>query len=158
MSVNAVFVATGFAGIVLAGRLVIWPLANVTVPRRVETASSVAPEQPEMYPDSVVAKLTSHDPFRVSRRPSSIAYDPVRLMQSLAPPAAKPVLSLIGIVWDRGNDPTALVEGLPGVDGARPMRLGETVGGLRMKSIKVDRVVITGLDTTWTLAVREPWK
>jgi len=158
MSVNVSLFATGLAGIALAVRFLIWPLANVTIPRRVETLSSVASQRPDVHPDSFVAKVTGHDPFRVSRRPSPIAYDLLRLAQPATPPAPKPLLSLVGVVWDRGNDPTALVEGLPGVDGPRPMRLGETVGGLHMKSIKVDRVVITGLDTTWTLAVREPWR
>ena len=54
--------------------------------------------------------------------------------------------------------PQGLVEGLPGADGPRPVRPGETIAGLRVKAIKPDRVVITGLDTTWTLTVREPWR
>jgi hypothetical protein len=102
--------------------------------------------------------LVARDPFRVTRRPSNIVYDPVSPAQPATPPPPKPVLALVGIVWDSGRDPTALIEGLPGVEGPRPVRHGETIAGLRVRAIKPDRVLITGLDTTWTLTVREPWR
>ena len=98
------------------------------------------------------------DPFRVTRRPAAVLYDPVRISQPAIPAPQKPALALVGIVWDSGKDPTALVEGIPGADGPRPVRRGETIAGLRVKAIKQDRVLITGLDTTWTLTVREPWR
>jgi type II secretory pathway component PulC len=107
---------------------------------------------------SLVVGLVARDPFRMTRRPSDVVYDPVRLAQPATPPVPKPVLSLVGIVWDNGNDPTVLIDGLPGVEGAHPLRTGETIGGLRVKAIKPDRVVISGLDTTWMLTVREPWR
>ena len=68
------------------------------------------------------------------------------------------MLTLVGIVWDGGKDPTALLEGLPGTDGPRSVRTGEVVNGLHVKRIDRDRVAILGLDTAWTLTVREPWK
>jgi len=98
------------------------------------------------------------DPFRVTRRPATVLYDPLRLAQPALPPTPKPALALVGIVWDTGRDPTALVEGLPGADGPRAVRQGETIAGLRVRTITRDRLVITGLDTTWTLTVREPWR
>jgi hypothetical protein len=32
------------------------------------------------------------------------------------------------------------------------------VGPLRVRRIERERVVIAGLDTVWTLTVREPWR
>ena len=86
-----------------------------------------------------------------------MAYDPLRVGQPPAP-AARPTLVLDGIVWDGGASPTALLEGLPGVDGPRVVRKGDIVGDLRVKDIRWDRVVIGGPDTLWTLTVKEPWK
>jgi hypothetical protein len=157
-SANAALVLTALGGLALGVRLVAWPLVRVVLPPPASAAAVVSPAVSLLEPDSLVHWTVARDPFRVMRRPSSVLYDPVRLAQPATPPPPKPVLALVGIVWDNGRDPTALLEGLPGVDGPRPVRLGETIAGLQVKAIKPDRVVITGLDTTWTLTVREPWR
>ena len=100
----------------------------------------------------------ARDPFRLARRPSPLAYDPLRLLQPPAPPSPKPALVLVGVVWDGGRDPTALIEGFPGVEGPRSLRTGERTAGLRVTRITATRVIVMGLDTTWTLTVREPWR
>ncbi len=156
--VNTLLATVASIGLALGARLVAWPLVQVDVPTRVDAAAVPGSPAPSLEPDLLVAKLVSHDPFRFRRRPSPVQYDPVRLAQAATPPSPKPPLVLVGIVWDRRSDATALVEGIPGVEGPRLLRLGETVGGLRVKAIKPDRLVITGLDTTWTLTVREPWR
>ena len=143
---NATWIAAGWVGLALGVRLVAAPLVRVALPQRVATAAQVAAPPVEAHPDSLAAALVARDPFRITRRPSDVVYAP------------KPVLAPVGIVWDSGRDPTALVEGLPGVEGPRPVRSGEAIAGLRVKAIKPDRVVVTGLDTTWTLTVREPWR
>jgi hypothetical protein len=96
------------------------------------------------------------DLFRTDRRPSTVAYDPVRAVAPETPPAPKPTLSLVGLIG--GQDGSAVVEGLPGVDGWRVVRKGDAVAGLRVRTISGDSVVITGMDTLWVLKVREPWQ
>ncbi len=155
---NAALIAVSASGLALGLRLVAVPLVRVALPPLTETGSKTAPAPPEVHPESLTTGIMAHDPFRVARRPSDVGYDPVRLMQPVVPPPPKPVLAVVGIVWDTGRDPTALVEGLPGLEGPRAVRRGETVAGLRVRMIEPDRVVITGLDTAWTLRVREPWK
>jgi hypothetical protein len=155
---NAALVTVGSVGFALGIRLVASPLVRVSLPPPAETAPASTTFPPQAQPESLVAALVGRDPFRVARRPAAVLYDAVRLAQPALPPTPKPLLVLVGIVWDNGRDPTALVEGLPGTDGPRPVRDGETVRGLRVRTIKPDRVVITGLDTTWTLTVREPWR
>ena len=157
-SINAALVLTAFGGLAFAVRLAAWPLVRVVVPPPASAAAVASTAVSPLEPDSLVHLIVARDPFRVTRRPSNVVYDPVRLAQPATPPPPKPALVLVGIVWDSGRDPTALVEGLPGVDGPRPVRSGEMIAGLRVKAIKPDRVVITGLDTTWTLTVREPWR
>jgi len=157
-TINASLIVAGSTGLALGVRLAAAPLERVAIPQRAASPAQVTAPPIEAHPDSLAAVLVARDPFRVTRRPSNVVYDPLRLAQPATPPPPKPLLALVGIVWDNGRDPTALVEGLPGVDGPRPVRQGETIAGLRVKAIKPDRVVITGLDTTWTLTVREPWK
>jgi hypothetical protein len=106
-------------------------------------------------PESLSA-IVSRDPFRIGRRPAVVAYDPVRLAEQLAPVPPKPALTLVGVV--SGSEPSAVVEGLPGVEGSRVLRVGDVVAGLQIKQIGNGRVVIVGMDTTWVLEVREPWK
>jgi len=155
---NATLIAVSSVGLALGVRLAAVPLVRVVIPQRVGNPELIAQQSHTAHADSLAAVLVARDPFRVTRRPSNVVYDPVRLAQPATPPPPKPVLVLVGIVWDSGRDPTALVEGLPSVDGPRPVRQGENIAGLRVKTIRPDRVVITGLDTTWTLTVREPWK
>lgn len=96
--------------------------------------------------------------FRVDRRPARVAYDPSR---GSAPPQAsaavpKPGLALVGLVM--GRQPSAVIEGFPGVEGSRVVRTGDMVSGLRVARILADRVIVVGMDTTWVLKVREPWR
>lgn len=158
-SVNTVLIAAGSLGLALVIRLVAAPLVRVGVPARAVIASSAAASgTPAVPPDSLTAAITAHDPFRVARRPAAAVYDPTPAAQPPTPVPPKPTLVLVGIVWDGGRDPAALVEGLPAADGPRSVRRGETIGGLRVTRIVANQVVITGLDTTWTLTVREPWR
>lgn len=68
--------------------------------------------------------------------------------------ASRPRLQLRGLVggppWD------ALIEGVPGRDGAVLVRTGESVGGLTVRAIRRDTVFIRGSDTTWTLTLSRP--
>lgn len=68
------------------------------------------------------------------------------------------MLGLVGVVWDGGRDPTALIEGFPGVEGPRSVRPGDTLAELRVTRITANREKVVGLDTTWTSTVREPWR
>jgi len=150
-SAPLLFAAITLAGLLATIRVVAWPIVVVALPERSpETAQYSAPSQ-VVAAESVSTVVVVHDLFRVNRRPAAVPYDPERAAQPPAPQAPKPTLVLAGIVWDGGVDPSAVVEGLPGVDGAR-------VGALRIRLIAPDRVVIAGQDTVWTLGVTQPWK
>ena len=105
--------------------------------------------------DSLDAVATRGDPFRQSRRPAPVPFDPVNPTDAPPPPAApRPSLALVGILI--GDEPAALIDGLPGVDGTRVLRVGETAAGYTVRRIEPDRVTVQGADTTWTLTVRSP--
>ena len=110
--------------------------------------------------DSLVQAAVARAAFRVTRRPTAVAYDPNHA-PGVAPavqPVARPVLTVSGIAWGRGLEPAAVLEGLPGVEGPRVVHVGESVGGLKVRQIRDGAVVVTGLDTIWTLGVRAPWR
>jgi hypothetical protein len=111
------------------------------------------------YPaESLGRRTIERDPFRTARSPADLAYDPLRSAPAVAVVAAppKPALVLTGIVW--GTSAEAVLEGLPGVNGARVLRAGDIVSGLVVKRIEHERVTVVGMDTVWVLTVRQPWQ
>lgn len=107
------------------------------------------------------AVIVERDPFRLERRPSSVPYAP--MLEGAPPPVARPprpVLVVTGIV---GGPPwEALVEGIPGRHASVLVRrgdaFGDSIGRLIVQRIAPDTLVITGMDTTWTLTVRKAWQ
>src|SRR5947207_14149803 len=138
---------------------VVW---GIVTPIGVALPAPVAHQPPQSHnsvryaADSLLAVAVRRDLFRPERRPSSVAYAPARLVVAEAPPAPKPALALVGMVGGAGG--SAVIEGLPGVDGWRVVYPGDVVAGLRIRSISRDSVVIVGMDTVWVLRIREPWK
>lgn len=69
--------------------------------------------------------------------------------QPMAP--GKPKLVLRGVLggppWD------ALIDGIPGHDGALVVRAGQTVAGFTVRAVRRDTVFIRGFDTTWALTL-----
>jgi hypothetical protein len=144
-------------GIVVSLRVATGPIARVQLPRAPASDSSTrAAGLGRRIAAESVAAIVSRDPFRIGRRPTLPAYDPQRLAEQLAPPVPKPTLILVGVL--NGADPSAVIEGLPGVEGSRVVRVGDVVAGLQVKNITNGQVVVAGMDTTWVLEVREPWK
>lgn len=129
---------------------------SVEVDPDVSPVTRVTNADPAPPLDSLVRHVVDHDAFRVTRAPSAVAYNPSppEAVPVEAPPP-KPQLTLTGIVW--GRDPAAIVEGLPGVEGGRLVRPGESIGGVRVRRITEHDVTLAGMDTTWVLQVRKPW-
>ncbi len=106
--------------------------------------------------DVAVIALTEADPFRAGRHPSPIAYQPTRDGAPPPPPrATRPGLAVSGII---GGPPwSAVLEGVPGREGGSVVRTGDTLGGLQVRAVRRDTVVVIGMDTTWRLTVRRAW-
>jgi hypothetical protein len=68
----------------------------------------------------------------------------------------KPALRLRGILggppWD------VLIEGVPGREGAVVARVGQTLGGVTIRAVHRDTVIVRGMDTTWKLTIVNSWQ
>jgi hypothetical protein len=144
-------------GVTASVRIVAVPIARVRLPGSLAYDSSTHPAgSGSRLASESIATIVSRDPFRIGRRPLLPAYDPVRLAEQSVPRPPRPTLILVGVV--NGSARSAVIEGLPGVGGSRVVRVGDVVAGLQITKITNGRVVIAGMDTTWVLEVREPWK
>jgi hypothetical protein len=110
-------------------------------------------------PAESLARLVRHDPFRLEREPAPIAYDPARgqEVREPTPGPVRPELTLAGMVHGGNLNSSALIEGLPNTDGPRLLQIGDTSGGIEVRRIDLDQVVLVGYDTVWTLRMRHPW-
>lgn len=117
---------------------------------------------PLLDADSLVAwsgQIRENNPFRLARRPAAdmtlglspptTTYDP--------PPPPKPALVLRGIVGARDGW-RALLGGVPGREGSVVVRSGDTLSALRVRYVGRDTVLVGGMDTTWTLTMRQAWR
>jgi hypothetical protein len=143
----------GFGAVVTAG-VAFRPQRPVLVSLATEPIAAPVAPAPEQELVVVARRST---PFRQGHKPPAERYG-VRstTMSPPAPLAPKPQLILTGILW--GHDPAAIVEGVPGQEAPVVLRAGEVIGPFRVARIESSRVVVTGLDTVWTLTVRQPWK
>ena len=110
---------------------------------------------------AAAARIAVHDPFRLDHHPASVPYtlggEPGA--QHAPPPAPKPPkphLALSGIV---GGPPwSAILDSVPGRDGSVLVQKGDTLGGLKVRSVGRDTVIVQGADTVWKLIVKRPWQ
>jgi hypothetical protein len=145
-------VATVVTGIAIVGaRAAAPPTSAVT-----RTVRSAPTEPRQFAQDSLTnaaAYVVENDPFRLARRPSTVAYSPALegLAPTREPKAPRPKLLVRGII---GGPPwSAIIEGIPGRNGSVVLRGGDTVAALRVRAVRRDTVVIEGADTTWRLTV-----
>lgn len=165
MTRRRVELALWVAAIVLAilaglrGRAVASAVLNPTAPKL--PWETLGTPSPVLVPrsDALVAaseSLVAGDPFRLERKPSGVPYSPA---MEAAPPPSRPPRPALGVAGIVGGPPwEALLEGIPGREGTTLVRRGDTLSGLRVRSITKDTVRITGMDTTWTLTVRRAWQ
>ena len=107
--------------------------------------------------DVLVDRIASADPFRLDRKPATVAYgapDTVAARAAAQAAAPRPPLVLVGIV---GPPWRALLDGIPGHDGSTVLHPGQTVAGLRIAAITATTTTVMGMDTTWHLTVKRTW-
>ncbi len=159
---NVLWLATAVVGV---AAVLGWRLAANDSALAPRVLSGGAPELRRAIADSVKSRATyiaAHDPFRPDHHPASVAYRPDLSSEgapSAPPPPPKPPkprLTVAGIV---GGPPwSALLDSVPGRDGSVLVRKGDTLGGLRVRSVGRDTVIVQGADTVWKLIVRRPWQ
>lgn len=120
-------------------------------PRSIASVDTIMMYDPTLLrraSDSVIAM----DFFRVARHPTQVAFGtPVAAAPVIAPPA-RPILTFGGVI---GGPPwRAVLSGIPNHDGSVVVAPGDTLGGLRVRTIRHDTVIVRGRDTTWTFTVK----
>jgi hypothetical protein len=106
--------------------------------------------------DSAVDDITDRNLFRPERASAEErAGAPAPGPMAMAVPSNRPHLVLKGVLggppWD------AVVEGVPGREGALVIRVGESVAGVSVRAIRRDTAYVRGFDTTWALPLSRTW-
>ena len=134
-----------------ASTIVRYATSNVVAgtPTAMRRGSVPGAQQTKNTSDQLVAILAG-DLFRRDRAaPDSSPPVPAQPQPARSPAPPKPRLVLRGLV---GGPPwNAIIEGVPGHDGSYVVRAGDSVAGLKIRSVKRDGATIRGMDTTWTL-------
>jgi hypothetical protein len=142
----------------LAGRRWAVALADATVEA---TRIAPAPEAARLPDDTLEALselVIAGDPFRLSNDEADVRFV-AGTEGGAAPPGApprgpRPALTLKAIV---GGPPwQAVIDGLPGQQTSTVAHDGSVYGGLQVRRVSRDSVVIQGADTTWILTFRGP--
>lgn len=103
----------------------------------------------DTIPDAVT-RIVQRNIFQPNGAPATASANQIAAV-SPTPAPVRPILLLRGIV---GGPPwSAVVQGVPGREGAVVMRLADTLSGLRISAIRRDTVVVRSTDTTWTLSL-----
>jgi hypothetical protein len=103
-----------------------------------------------------VGDATAADLFRKERESLDESAIPPATTASAPAASTKPQLVLRGLIG--GSALEALVEGIPGVEGAALLRIGDSLAGIRLRAVRRDTAILVGKDTTWKLTVRRLWE
>jgi hypothetical protein len=102
--------------------------------------------------DVAAEVVAARDPFRLPQEAALAERAATAAEAAAVPRAAAPLLVVRAIV---GGPPwQAVLDGLPGQPPGTVVTSGAEIGGLRVVAVTRDSVVVRGLDTTWTLALR----
>ena len=94
--------------------------------------------------------VASSDPFRLDRHPSAPPIDQPAIAAVTAPSFH---LELSGVM---GGPPwRAIVSGIPGREVGVVVRAGDTLGGIKIRTIRRDSVIIQAGDSTMTLILKK---
>jgi hypothetical protein len=107
---------------------------------------------------AAAARIRARNAFRIDRKPTDVLYNPWEPSAPPPPPVpprAVPQLVLAGLVGPPWN---ALLEGVPGRETGVLLALGEELNGITFAALRGDTVLLSGLDTTWTLTARRAWQ
>jgi hypothetical protein len=100
--------------------------------------------------DTALHAIIDRNLFRRDRSPAQERVQPIAA--PLTPPVARPHVELRGLM---GGPPwEVLLDGVPGHQSSVLMRVGQTIGGVTVTSVKEGTVLLKGADTVWHLTLR----
>lgn len=102
---------------------------------------------------SAAARTAEHDPFRLERRPASVAFSTTPIGPAMPQTPAAPTIH-IALQGTIGGPPwQAILSGIPGHDGTAVVHGGDTLGGITIRRVSRDSVVVRVKDSTWTVTL-----
>lgn len=103
--------------------------------------------------DKAAERVIARDPFRLDRHPASVAFSttPSGAPGPIMPPQPAVRLVLHGTI---GGPPwKAILSGIPGHDGTTLMSTGDTLGGVLVRRVARDSVLVRVKDSTWAVTM-----
>lgn len=114
-------------------------------PSPLRETSKPASSKPSIDHQKAVQRFVQEDPFRVTRRPA-LSMGSLPVADSVAR-ASSPTLTLSGVIW--GPRPVAIIQGWPGIEGARVVREGDVLSAIRVSRIDSVAVTLIGQGRSW---------
>ena len=105
---------------------------------------------PGVY-DTAMHEIVEGNVFRRDRSPAEAMAQPTPSIPK--PVIQRPHLELRGLM---GGPPwEVLLEGMPGHQSSVLMRVGQSIGGIKLTAVNTGAVVLRGADTVWHLTLRK---
>jgi hypothetical protein len=96
--------------------------------------------------------VTSTDPFRLDRHPSQPTLSPPTIASPSTNASERLRMALTGI---SGGPPWhAIISGISGHEDGAVMKAGDTLGGIKVRTIRRDTVILQTADSTLTLTLK----
>jgi hypothetical protein len=103
--------------------------------------------------DSAVANVVTHDVFRLERKPATVAYSNAPAGVVGAPTPVIPAIR-IALQGTIGGPPwSAILSGIPGHEGTVVVSAGDTLGGVSIRRVNRDSVIVRVKDSTWAVTI-----
>lgn len=103
--------------------------------------------------DRAATRTAEHDPFRLERRPASVAFSTTPIGPAVPQAPAAPTIH-IALQGTIGGPPwQAILSGVPGHDGTTIVRSGDTLGGIAIRRVSRDSVIVRVKDSTWAVTL-----
>jgi len=129
-------VATGVGGLALGHR---------AIPKMAEFDSDSL--------DSATSHAVARDPFRVDRKPATVAFAIAPTGVAGPPVPAAPIVRIVLHGTIGGPPWRAIISGIPGRDGTIVVSSGDTLGTVSIRRVNKDGVTVSVRDSTWTVTL-----
>jgi len=116
-----------------------------------------------MFHDSQIAaagqQTTTHNPFRLNRSPANVPFGTPDVPPAPPPPPPPSPLATVALKGIVGGPPwRAILSGVPGRERNVVVNTGDTLGGIRIKQVRHDRIILADKDSAITLTLRRVWQ
>lgn len=147
--VTLLALAVGIVTLRAGGSVAMGASSTSVLPAAVRPPDRAAPESLEV----AVGDIADRNLFRPERASAEEREEaPPIPTAGVVAPSTRPRLMLRGVLggppWD------AVIEGIPGREGAVVVRAGQSISGITVRSVRRDTVHVRGFDTTWALTLR----